>query len=104
MKRNSQPSSWKMKYRKHSSLTRWLNSGALMPRESCASLNHDKIKQPYIQPVRFCARYSIHVQHLLDGNGLGQVSWEIDVESLGHGKPVRHELQWNNIDQTLERV
>ena len=41
---------------------------------------------------------------LFDGNGLGQVTWEIDVETFGNSKPVGHELERNDVEKTLQTV
>jgi hypothetical protein len=46
----------------------------------------------------------IYKQLLLDSDRLGQVTGHIDVDSLGNGHPVGHELQRNDIDQTLQAV
>lgn len=41
---------------------------------------------------------------LLDGNRLGQVPREIDVQALTHGKPISHQLQRDHVDETLEAI
>ena len=41
---------------------------------------------------------------LLDGNGLGQVAGEVDIEVAGDGEPVGNELQRNDIEETLENI
>lgn len=41
---------------------------------------------------------------LFNSDTLGQVSWEIDVEALGNGHPVGHELERNDVEKTLETV
>lgn len=41
---------------------------------------------------------------LLDSDRLGQVTREIDVESLHNSKPVSDQLQRNDIEDTLEGV
>lgn len=42
--------------------------------------------------------------HLLDSDRLGQVSWEVNIESLSNCQPIRHQLERNNIEQTLQAV
>lgn len=41
---------------------------------------------------------------LLDCNRLGQVSWEVDVQSLCDREPVSDQLQWNDVQETLQAV
>lgn len=41
---------------------------------------------------------------LLDSDGLGQVPREIDVKTLSNGQPVSHELQRDDVEETLEEV
>ena len=41
---------------------------------------------------------------LLDSDTLGQVSREIDVQALGNGKPVGHELERDDVEQTLQNI
>ena len=41
---------------------------------------------------------------LLDGNRLGKVAREVDVETLQDGKPVGNELERNDVQETLENV
>lgn len=41
---------------------------------------------------------------LLDSDRLGQVAREINVETLGHSQPVGHQLERNNVEQTLQNI
>ena len=41
---------------------------------------------------------------LLDGDGLGQVAGEVDVETLQDGQPVGNQLQGNDVKNTLETI
>jgi hypothetical protein len=41
---------------------------------------------------------------LLDSDRLGQVTGHVNVDTLGNRHPVRHELQGNDVDQTLQTV
>jgi hypothetical protein len=45
-----------------------------------------------------------HLQHLLDSDRLGQVPGEVDVEALSNGEPVGHELERDDVEQTLEEL
>ena len=42
--------------------------------------------------------------NLFNGNGLSQVTREIDVEPFGDSEPVRHELKGNDVQEALEAV
>lgn len=42
--------------------------------------------------------------HLLHSNTLSQISWEVDIQSLGDGKPIGHELERNDIQETLKTI
>ena len=44
------------------------------------------------------------VAHLLDRHRLGQVTREVDIEALEHGKPVGNELQRDDVENTLQDV
>ena len=44
------------------------------------------------------------VLRLLDRDGLGQVTWEVDVEALLNGQPVGNQLERDHVEQTLEAV
>lgn len=44
------------------------------------------------------------VTSLLDSDRLGQVTREINVETLKNGKPVGNELERDNVEETLENV
>lgn len=41
---------------------------------------------------------------LFDGNRLGQVTGEIDVETLKNSKPVGDELKRDDVEETLEDI
>lgn len=41
---------------------------------------------------------------LLDSDRLGQVPWEVNIQPLGHSKPIGHELQGNYVEQTLKSI
>jgi hypothetical protein len=41
---------------------------------------------------------------LLDSDRLGQVPREVDVQALSNGKPVGHELERDDVEQTLQEV
>jgi hypothetical protein len=41
---------------------------------------------------------------LLNSNRLGQVPGEVDVQALSNSNPVGHELERNDIEQTLEKL
>lgn len=45
-----------------------------------------------------------HHSNLLDGDRLGQVSGEIHVQSFSNRKPVGHELERNDVEETLQNV
>jgi len=40
---------------------------------------------------------ALRQHHLLDSHGLGQVARHVDVQALGDGKPVRHQLQRDDV-------
>ena len=44
------------------------------------------------------------LHRLLDGNRLGQVPGEVNVQALSNGKPVGHELERDDVEQTLQKV
>jgi hypothetical protein len=46
----------------------------------------------------------VPIVRLLDGDRLGKVSREIDVETLQDSKPVGNELERDNVEKTLEDV
>ena len=41
---------------------------------------------------------------LLDSDRLGQVPGEVDVQALSNGEPVGHELERDDVEQTLEEL
>lgn len=43
-------------------------------------------------------------QFLLDSDRLGQVTGHVNVDTLGNGHPVGHELKRDNVDETLQAV
>lgn len=49
-------------------------------------------------------RFPSVVPILLDRDRLGQVSGEVNVQTLPNGKPVRNQLQRNYVQQTLETI
>lgn len=75
----------------------------------------NKIKRPIFSPRALiiiktkrpldpkCSRYHSR-ENLFDGNRLGQVTWEINVETLSNCEPVGHKLKRNNVEETLEAV
>ena len=40
----------------------------------------------------------------LDGNALGKVPREIDVQTLADCQPIGHQLQWDDVDKTLQAI
>ena len=40
----------------------------------------------------------------LDSHRLGEISWEVNVQALRDSKPIGHELQGNDVDETLQHV
>lgn len=44
------------------------------------------------------------MNRLLDRHRLSQVAREIYIKTLGNSKPVGDELQWDNIEETLQTV
>ena len=36
-----------------------------------------------------------------DRDGLGKIAWEINIQSLGNGKPVGNKLEGDNVKETL---
>lgn len=42
--------------------------------------------------------------HLLHRDRLGQVAGEIDVQALGDGEPIGHQLERNDVQETLQAV
>ncbi|KXT02277.1 hypothetical protein AC579_8322 [Pseudocercospora musae] len=41
---------------------------------------------------------------LLDSDRFGQISWEVDVQAFSDSQPVGHELEWDDVEETLEDV
>ena len=41
---------------------------------------------------------------LLDSDRLGQIAREVNVETLRHSQPVSHQLERNDVEQTLENI
>ena len=46
----------------------------------------------------------VHQTALLDSNRLGQVTGEVDVQTLHDSEPVGNELQRNDVQETLQAV
>lgn len=44
------------------------------------------------------------IDNLLNGDRLCQVTWEVDIQTLGDGEPVCHQLERDDVEKTLEAV
>jgi hypothetical protein len=41
---------------------------------------------------------------LLNSDRLGKIAWEVNVKPLGDGKPIRHQLERNDIEKALQGI
>lgn len=42
--------------------------------------------------------------HLFYSNGLGQVTWEVDVQTLPNSKPICYQLKRDDVKKTLQAI
>lgn len=69
-----------------------------------------QLKSLMMHPTGHVSRNYVHRQlccdwaALLDSDRLGQVTREIHIKALEHGKPICNQLQGNDIEQTLQTV
>ena len=47
---------------------------------------------------------SPQLPHLLNSHTLRQIPWEIHIQPLLHRQPISNQLQWNNIQQSLQYI
>ena len=97
--------SWYDRYRGSNFPQHYRNSLSNQRMFSLSKREHGIKHEVRMTPALFCTQpWNICKSRLLHRNTLGQVPREIDIEALSNRKPVGHQLQGNDVKQTLERI